>query len=98
MRGMGGRVRVERDERDPRIGWVVFDHPERRNAVSVEMWEQIPAALQEVSEDESIRVAVLRGVGEAAFVAGADISEFGEQRSGGATRAYDERSGRAFAA
>jgi enoyl-CoA hydratase/carnithine racemase len=95
---MGGRVRVERDDRDPRIGWVVFDHPERRNAISVEMWEQIPAALQEVSEDDSIRVAVLRGEGDVAFVAGADISEFGEQRSGGATRHYDERSGRAFAA
>jgi enoyl-CoA hydratase/carnithine racemase len=76
----------------------VFDHPERRNAISVEMWEQIPEALREVSEDPTIRVAVLRGEGDVAFVAGADISEFGVQRSGGATRDYDERSGRAFAA
>ena len=60
----------------------MFDHPERRNAISVEMWEQVPVALQEISEDETIRVAVLRGEGDVAFVAGADISEFGEQRSG----------------
>jgi enoyl-CoA hydratase/carnithine racemase len=98
MQAMGGRVRVERDGRDPRIGWLVFDHPERRNAISVEMWEQIPTAVQEISEDDSIRVGVLRGEGDVAFVAGADISEFAEQRSGGASRAYDERSGRAFAA
>jgi enoyl-CoA hydratase/carnithine racemase len=95
---MGGRVHVERDDRDPRLGWIVFDHPERRNAISVEMWRQIPLAVRELAEDESVRVVLVRGSGEAAFVAGADISEFGEKRSGSAAGNYDVDGTRAFAA
>ena len=45
---MGGRVRIERDGA---IGWLVFDHPERRNAISVEMWRQIPGLAQELAND-----------------------------------------------
>ena len=78
---MGGRVRVERDERDPRIGWVVFDHPERRNAISAEMWRAIPGAVDELAQDPEVRAVVMRGAGEVAFVSGADISEFEAQRS-----------------
>src|SRR6267378_6400951 len=95
---MGGRVRVERDDSEPRLGWIVFDHPERRNAISVEMWRQIPLAAQELAEDPSIRVVILRGAGEAAFVAGADISEFGEKRSRSSAADYDVDGARAFAA
>jgi enoyl-CoA hydratase/carnithine racemase len=93
---MGGRVRVERDEEDPRIGWIVFDHPERRNAISVEMWRQIPLAAQELADDPSVRVVILRGAGDAAFVAGADISEFGEKRIGSSATGYDVDGARAF--
>jgi enoyl-CoA hydratase/carnithine racemase len=95
---MGGTVRVERDPADERIGWLVFDHPERRNAISVEMWREIPEALAELEADDEVRVVVMRGAGEVAFVAGADISEFGEQRSGDAAAGYDVESGRAFGA
>jgi enoyl-CoA hydratase/carnithine racemase len=96
---MGGSVRAARDEHDERIGWLIFDHPERRNAISVEMWREIPRALRELEEDDAVRVLVMRGAGEVAFVAGADISEFGEQRTGGsAAQAYDADSGRAFGA
>jgi len=94
---MGGCVRVERDEAE-RIGWLVFDHPERRNAISVDMWREIPEAVRRLEEDEAVRVVVMRGAGDVAFVAGADISEFGEKRSGGAARDYDVESGRAFGA
>src|SRR6185295_13652102 len=94
----GGRVRVERDDHDPRLGWIVFDHPERRNAISVEMWRQIPLAAQELAEDAQVRVVILRGAGEAAFVAGADISEFGERRVGASAADYDVDGARAFAA
>ena len=86
---MGGRVRVERDAADPRLGWVVFDHPERRNAISTEMWRQIPGAVAELDRDPQVRVVILRGAGETAFVAGADISEFGEMRTGAAALQYD---------
>ena len=95
---MGGRVYVERDDRDPRLGWIVFDHPERRNAISVDMWRQIPLAIQELLDDATVRVVLLRGAGEAAFVAGADISEFGEKRSGAAAGNYDVDGARAFGA
>ncbi|MGH0028345.1 MAG: enoyl-CoA hydratase [Myxococcota bacterium] len=96
---MGGTVRAARDEQDGRIGWVVFDHPERRNAISVEMWKQIPQALDELGADPDVRVVVMRGAGEVAFVAGADISEFGSKRTGGAAAdVYDADSGAAFGA
>jgi enoyl-CoA hydratase/carnithine racemase len=92
---MGGRVRTEKEGR---IGRIVFDHPERRNAVSIGMWRAIPRLVEQMERDEEIRVVVLRGAGEDAFVSGADISEFAEQRTGDAIRAYDADSGRAFAA
>jgi enoyl-CoA hydratase/carnithine racemase len=93
---MGGRVHVERE--GP-LGWLVFDHPERRNAISAEMWRAIPGAVQQLAEDPEIRTVVMRGAGDVAFVSGADISEFQEQRTGGdAAAAYESSTGRAFGA
>jgi len=92
---VGGRVRAEKDGR---IGWLIFDQPERRNAISVEMWRQIPGAAAKLDGDDAVRVIVLRGAGEEAFVAGADISEFEQSRTGDAAPRYDADSGRAFAA
>ena len=84
---MGGRLRVEREGA---VGWLVFDHPERRNAVSAEMWRAIPGAVAELAGDPAIRVLVARGAGDVAFVSGADISEFEELRTGGeAAAAYE---------
>jgi enoyl-CoA hydratase/carnithine racemase len=95
---MGGSVRASRDEADERIGWLVFDHPERRNAISVDMWRDIPRAVRELADDERVRVVVMRGAGDVAFVAGADISEFAEQRTGGTAAGYDADNARAFGA
>jgi enoyl-CoA hydratase/carnithine racemase len=95
---MGGCVRIERDGGDPRLAWVVFDHPERRNAIGAAMWRQIPDIAAELDADPDVRVVVMRGEGEAAFVAGADISEFGEKRTGKAAREYDVDGARAFGA
>ena len=92
---MGGRIHAERDGA---IGWIAFDHPERRNAISVEMWRALPAAVEGLDRDERVRVLVLRGAGEEAFVSGADISEFGAHRTGDAARHYDADSARAFGA
>jgi enoyl-CoA hydratase len=92
---MGGVVRTEKDGA---LGWIVFDHPERRNAISVGMWRQIPEAVAELEADADIRVLILRGAGKQAFVSGADISEFESARTGDATRQYDADSGRAFGA
>ncbi len=93
---MGGRVHALKDAA---IGSIVFDHPERRNAISAQMWLEIPDAVATLADDPEIRVVVLRGAGEVAFVSGADISEFESRRSGGDGAAeYDRVSGHAFGA
>ena len=66
--------------KDGPIGWIIFNQPEKRNAVSQEMWEAMPGYVRELAEDDAIRVVVLRGAGDRAFVAGADISQFKERR------------------
>ena len=63
------------------IAWIVFDHAERRNAISVDMWRQIPAAVRDLAVDDEVRVVIMRGQGEKAFIAGADISEFARERT-----------------
>ena len=68
-------------EKDGHIGWLIFNNPERRNAVSLEMWEAIPQVIEAFDNDPEIRTIVLKGAGEKAFVAGADISEFEKVRS-----------------
>lgn len=93
---MAGRILVEKEGA---LGWLIFDHPERRNAISHEMWQALPGAAQELDEDPEVRVVLLRGSGEVAFVSGADISEFEGKRTGaGAASAYEETTGRAFGA
>lgn len=59
------------------VGWVVFDNPDRRNAVTGPMLRQLLEALDKAATDPTIRVLALRGAGEEAFVSGADISAFG---------------------
>jgi len=81
------RLRVERE--GP-IGRMVFDSPERRNAISGEMWRAIPKAMAEFEADSDVRCVVLRGEGTTAFAAGADISEFEKRRaSADAVKEYD---------
>jgi enoyl-CoA hydratase len=62
------------------IGWIIFNQPEKRNAVSQEMWQAMPEYVADLAADPAIRVVILRGAGEAAFVAGADISQFKDRR------------------
>lgn len=66
---------------DGAIGWMVFNNPERRNAVSAEMWAAIPGIMDRFEADPAVRVVVLTGAGDKAFVAGADISQFEQQRA-----------------
>ena len=63
------------------IGWIVFNNPARHNAVSFEMWQALPIVLDAFARDPEVRVIILKGAGEKAFVAGADISQFKEKRS-----------------
>ncbi len=62
------------------IGWLTFNNPARRNAVSLEMWQGLGDALEAFQNDAEVRVVVLTGAGGKAFVSGADISEFDSKR------------------
>lgn len=67
--------------KDGAIGWVVFNNPQKRNAMSFDMWQGLDVALTEFKRDSAIRLIILKGAGEKAFISGADISEFKEKRS-----------------
>jgi len=68
-------------QKDGAIGWMTFNNPERRNALSLDMWQAIPVILDHFDRDAEVRVIVLKGAGDKAFVSGADISQFEKQRS-----------------
>ena len=86
-------------EKDGPIGWITFNNPERRNAVSLAMWEALADIVRDFESDKAIRVIVLKGAGDRAFVSGADISEFEEKRSSPeTTRTYNDASGKATVA
>lgn len=75
------------------IGWMIFNQPEKRNAVSYEMWVAIPRIMAAYGADPEVRAIVLTGAGEHAFVSGADISEFDKRRDREETiRVYDQAS------
>lgn len=67
--------------KDGRIGYVIFNNPERHNAVSLDMWAAAGKMLDDFQDDNSIRVVVVTGAGGKAFVSGADISRFEKERS-----------------
>ena len=84
---------------DGPVGWLIFNNPDRRNAVSLDMWEAVPPILARFETDPAIRVIALTGAGGRAFVSGADISQFAEQRSNTEqTERYDRISGQASSA
>jgi enoyl-CoA hydratase len=66
---------------DGHIGWLTFNHPERRNAMSLEMWRGVGDALAAFQDDPAVHVVVMKGAGGRAFVSGADISEFDQHRA-----------------
>ena len=63
------------------VGYLIFNNPERHNAVSLEMWNAASGILADFASDNAIRVVVLTGAGGKAFVSGADISKFESERS-----------------
>lgn len=72
------------------VGWIVFDSPARRNAINGAMWRGIPPAMAQFDADPEVRCVAFRGAGTEAFAAGADISEFENNRADrGAVAAYD---------
>ena len=63
------------------VGSIIFNQPEKRNAVSYAMWQAIPEIIHDFNSSEDVRVVVMSGAGDRAFVSGADISEFEKLRN-----------------
>lgn len=85
-------------QKDPPLAWIVFNRPKMHNAVSLEMWQALPKLVEEVVKDTTLRVLVIRGAGEEAFVSGADISQFEKVRFGVSGGEYDQAAKRALVA
>jgi enoyl-CoA hydratase len=66
--------------RDGTIAIVTFNRPERRNAFDLSMWRGLRTVMQQLSADDDLRCVVLRGAGDKAFSAGADIGAFESER------------------
>lgn len=62
-------------QRDGDIGRLVIDRPAKRNALCLAMWQAIPPLIEQVENDQAIKVLIVEGVDEIAFAAGADIDE-----------------------
>ena len=76
---------------DGGIAHLVFNNPEKRNAVSLEMWQAVAAAVDDFAANPDIRVLVVSGAGGKVFVSGADISKFESERaSADAVVGYNE--------
>jgi enoyl-CoA hydratase len=63
------------------VGWITLNQPEKRNAISLAMWQALADAATALQADPAVRVVVMHGAGGQAFAAGADISEFEQQRA-----------------
>src|SRR6201997_3233425 len=75
------------------VGVLTFNNPEKRNAMSLDMWEGLGHALTELRDDETVRVVILVGAGDKAFVSGADISQFEKPRhNAAASEEYSRKS------
>jgi len=69
------------------VATITFNAPHKHNAMSLGMWQVLGEICESLAADDSLRVLTLTGAGDRAFVAGADISEFGETRSDAASAA-----------
>jgi len=84
--------KIQKDVADG-VGVVTFNNPDKRNAMSLEMWEGLGLALTELRDDESARVVILHGAGDKAFLSGADISQFEKTRhNAAASEEYSKKS------
>ena len=73
--------------KDGAVGIMTFNNPEKRNAVSLDMWQAATRILEDFKRDPQVRVVVVTGAGGKAFVSGADISRFEDERASEAAAA-----------
>ena len=76
---MSGKILLKCDE--SKVATVTLSNPPKLNALTVAMWRELAAVMQQLSADDTLRCVVLRGAGTEAFAAGADIAEFATERN-----------------
>jgi enoyl-CoA hydratase len=69
-----------RIRKDGHVGTVVVSNPEKHNAMTVQMWQDLTQAIEQLDADGQVAVIVLKGEGTQSFVSGADISQFESER------------------
>ena len=85
--------------REPPLAWVMVNRPAARNALNVEVWKGLASAVERLGADSDVRVIIVRGAGDDAFISGADISEFQNNRADAQmAAAYDRVSARVWEA
>jgi enoyl-CoA hydratase/carnithine racemase len=76
---------------DQGVARLVINQPQRMNAMNLGMWQSLPTLLAQAQADTNVRLITIEGAGDKAFCAGADISQFGEQRSTpAAVKSYED--------
>ena len=80
------------------VGYVTFNNPSKFNAVNYDMWCALPVVMKALTNDPEVRLIVLQGAGDKAFVSGADISQFNTHRSGDDSAHYSEATQAGYAA
>ena len=78
-------------EKKEAIGQITFNDPAKLNAMSYDMWAGLTDALAQFEKDDEVRIVVVTGAGDKAFVSGANISEFQKRRTGADAVAEYER-------
>jgi enoyl-CoA hydratase/carnithine racemase len=73
------------------VGWVIFSNPTKFNAVSHDMWMALPEAIAAFDADPEVRMIVITGDGDKAFISGADISQFEKSRGSAEAQAVYNR-------
>ncbi len=76
--------------KEGRVGYVVFDNQRKFNAVNFDMWMAVPEVIAQFVADPEVRVIVITGAGDRAFISGADISQFDKKRTGSANDDYNK--------
>jgi len=82
--------------KDSGIAWLTFNRPQARNAMTFAMYEGIAEVCSKIENDASVRVLILRGAGDKAFVSGTDISQFRDLKTAEQALEYEARMDRVF--
>lgn len=77
--------------RDGDIAIITLDRPEKLNALNEAVRQELTRVIEELGQDDGVKVAILHGAGEKAFVAGADVAEFASRTVAEQRKVYERK-------